>query len=801
MKRNQVWTNAVLTTTMLAGFTPLANAQSQATNIPASPSTAPQTKGASGLEQIVVTAERRGTKLAKTPVSVTALSARALDRLGIQTQRDLQSSVAGLTVRATSGSNQLNFALRGQSVDGFTNSRPGVQPYLDEVAEPQGSGGTPLYDLQSIQVLKGPQGTLFGRNSTGGSVLLTSAQPIDAFGGYITQRVGDYGLVSTEGAVNVPILPGKIDLRVAGYYESRNGYQTNILDNSHPGSILRDAGRISLRTVLTDDLTNTLVVDYSHGGGSNANLLYNAYAPGSTNGGKPLNDTAALYFNPGLGEAIGLPAAWDLYLAAHPGIYPGGFQAYVALQKQLGHYTVEFNDPNGHLADNLLVSDITSYSLSPDTQIKNIFGFAHTAAADDVDVDGSPYRVIAADGGGTSPGEGLRANEYTEEIQILGKALQQKLSYVAGFYYENENDIDQDNLEVLDLAPLIPVTKARYLADATDVSYAGYAQGTYDLSQLTGVKGLGFTAGLRYTIEQTSAEQLKGSPFYDFPGAPSTLKNTVDKLSWQFGVQDQVSSSLLVYVVSRHSFRSGGFNVLTLPLPQPTAQGGSLFYPEVATDVEVGAKFFGEAASMPVSLNVALYNMWISNAQRSVIASIAGSPVGFTANVPESEVSGIEIDGQIRPTSWLNVGGAVAYADARFTNGTTTLLGEPVTFGPYADTPRWTGSVFAEASYPLPENIGTLTLRADEYAQTTFYFGPLGNSINPGVGLPGYALTNFRVGLDNIYGTKFSLAGYLRNAFDRPYFVGGTADGDTAGFNTAVPGEPRMFYFEATYKF
>ena len=101
------------------------------------------------------------------PVAISAVSADSLARQAIVTESDLQNSVPGLSVKASQGSNQLNYSLRGQTVDAFTSSRPSVLPYVNEV-QVGGSGSTAFYDLQSVQVLKGPQGTLFGRNSTGG---------------------------------------------------------------------------------------------------------------------------------------------------------------------------------------------------------------------------------------------------------------------------------------------------------------------------------------------------------------------------------------------------------------------------------------------------------------------------------------------------------------------------------------------------------------------------------------------------------------------------------------------------------
>ena len=127
---------------------------------------------AGGGSEIIVTAQRRSEKLEKTPVAISVLSASALERQAIVTEADLQTASPGLTIRAGYNSNQLNYAMRGQSLDAFSDTRPGVLPYFNEIQlDGVGGGSSAFYDLQSVQVLKGPQGTLFGRNSTGGAVL------------------------------------------------------------------------------------------------------------------------------------------------------------------------------------------------------------------------------------------------------------------------------------------------------------------------------------------------------------------------------------------------------------------------------------------------------------------------------------------------------------------------------------------------------------------------------------------------------------------------------------------------------
>jgi iron complex outermembrane receptor protein len=174
------------------------------------------------LAEVIVTAERREESLSRTPVSVSVLSGDALSQQAIVTESDLQTKIPGLGVKASSGSNQLNYVIRGQSLDSFSGVRPGVLPYFDEI-QVAGGGSSAFYDLQSVQVLKGPQGTLFGRNATGGAVLFTTNRPTEELGGYISATGGNYNLFRTEGALNAPIVPQALLGRVAFYYETQQG--------------------------------------------------------------------------------------------------------------------------------------------------------------------------------------------------------------------------------------------------------------------------------------------------------------------------------------------------------------------------------------------------------------------------------------------------------------------------------------------------------------------------------------------------------------------------------------------------
>lgn len=753
------------------------------------------TTSESGLEEVFVTAQRRSENLSRTPVAVAALSTEILNKQAIISEADLQLAVPGLTVKAGQNSNQLNYAIRGQTVDSFSSSRPSVLPYFNEV-QVGGSAATAFYDLASIQVLKGPQGTLFGRNSTGGAVLMTTAKAGNEFGGYVSGWLGDYQNRKIEGAVDVPIVPEKVLMRLSAYVQKADGYQKNLFNGERGGDIDRKNFRLSLTINPTDTISNEFVLDYADASGTSMiSVPYNTVPLGAS-----FVPTQLLY-SPGLDAAFGAPGLWDLFLGAHPGTDPEGFEAAVAKQRERGPYKVRSDAPNVRENENYILSNITTFELNENLKIRNIFGYTDIDSQIASEFDGTEY---PADSGGAIGRTGT-LKQLSEEIQLVGESFDQTLSWVAGFYYSDEEDDTYSLSEIVDLAPIAPVTSQINNGETTNETYAAYAQGTLDISGWTGVDGLSVTGGMRYSEEDVEFLHKPDDVYIANPAPAGAvfqnpLSDTFEQLSWTFGLQNQVSDDLLLYAVTRRSYRSGGFNYFAPPLPGFGNQGGAEYDEEKATDFEVGAKWEGMAGDVPARLNVALYTMKIEDIQRSNYVQIFGQLAGITVNVPESEIKGVEIDGVINPTSWLSLGASLAYTDAKFTDSAVSVLQNPeVNFGPYPDQPDWSGSVYADISFPVTDGIEG-SFRADVYSQTSSYFSSTGNTLNPGSKIDGYSITNLRLAIDN-EDAGWTVAAYLKNAFDETYYVGGIGFASLFAVNTVIPGTPRTYMVEARYSF
>jgi iron complex outermembrane receptor protein len=784
-----------------AAVTPPETAPAPAQPAPAvqtAPEAASSDAGNASNGDIIVTAQRRSENLARTPVSVAVLSGDLLAKRVITTEADLQSVSPGLTIRASTNSNQLNYAIRGQSLDAFSGTRPGVLPYVNEVQVGGAGGSSAFYDLQSIQVLKGPQGTLFGRNATGGAVLFTTTKPTNTLGGYLVGRLGNYNDRQFEGAINAPLIDDKLLLRVAGFYQGRDGFQKDIYKNERAGDVDRFGVRGSLTFKPVNGVTNDLVVDYYHAAGNN---LIGPVVSLNPKGALPLialtnaqtmdATISALAGVPGLGN--GSAAA---YFGANPKLDRGGLASYVATQKARGPFVVESNAPNGYLGHNLVISNITAIDVGENTQIRNVIGFTRIYSKSLGDIDGSPYGI---DDGGSFIN---KTRQFSEELQLVGKTFDNKLSYVTGLYYAKESNIYLNTADILSF-PIIKSPQS-YADRNTNKTYAIYGQGTFDLSSITGLDGLSVTAGVRYTSEKIGIKILPADiSFTDSASAQATYdfdqSSRYKNVSWTLGLQEQVNSELLLYAASRRSYRNGGFNDTERPVPGLGSNGGNAYGTETVTDGELGAKYSGRMGGIPVRANLALYQDWIRNSQRAAYVIVAGSPAVVTVNVPRSRVRGVELDTTITPTSWLQVGGAGTFTDAKFTSNLVSVNGgPPVVFGTYPDTPKWTGSGFVEITAPVTDDLAA-TFRSDVYGQTRSFYSSTGNT-NPGSTLPGYALVNFRIGVES-QKSGWSLSANLKNAFNHTYYVGGIALGELFQFNTVVPGDPRTILFEARYKF
>lgn len=722
-------------------------------------------------DEIVVTARRVEEDLQNVPAAITAFSANDLLERGIRTDADLQLNTPGLTIRQTQGNNSLTYSIRGQTADTFSGTPSAVIAYLNEVPLTTSSASS-FYDLANVQVLKGPQGTLFGRNATGGAVLYNTAKPVNELTGLVRGRIGNQGQREVEAMVNVPLVDDTILLRAAGTIVRRDGYIFNRYNGDNLGRVERNSGRVTLTIKPGDRFVNTTMFQYTDVDGTNTGASYpwSIYSTNCQPAG-PLNCNSS-FLLPALADA----RANGIYRTNHP----GGAR---------------------HHGFDWIVTNTSTFDLTDDIRIKNIFGASRSEVNSVQPQLGIPFVTIATYNAATGQvGNQLNIDVISDELQLSGTTMDDRLRFIVGAYFQwqtTDTVWPQSYFLATPFPPLQPGCAATFqcltngFRSETNTK-AVYGQATYEI-----VDNLRFTAGLRYTWEDVRFSQIN-VPGNNFVTAPDQARSFSDP-SWEVGLEYQPNSDLLVYAKTRGSFRSGGFSGAAVPpaFTSPFNPNNNTFNSEHTQDIEIGLKYGGDIFGRPATFNVDGFYQWVQDVQRVEF------PVGgaVTVNVPSQVVRGIEAQVSVRPTDWLELGGQFAWVDAKYTDGRVTLLGVNYLYGPVADTPEFSGAAYAQITFPTPETYGTISLRGDLYGQTSQFFSSASASVTPDTELPGYVLVNARLAWDNIMKSGFSAAAYAKNIGDRGYFVGGMPLGNALGHNAAAVGEPRTYGLELSFRF
>ncbi|EEF24512.1 conserved hypothetical protein, partial [Ricinus communis] len=407
---------------------------------------------ASGLEEVTVTARRREEQIQEVPLAITALTGEALEKAGVQGVEDLRFRAPALQVSPSPfGSAVPGYTIRGQrQLESIITQDPSVGIYVDEVVQQRPHGTNQgFFDIQSVQVLKGPQGTLFGRSTTGGAVLIKSNTPeLGAAKGELGVSVGNYNAVTTDAMANIPAGPD-LAFRIAGQFTHHDGYTDNITTGKEQDDDNTRAIRLSMLANITDALQNTLILSTFH----------------SDNNGTAFKLTRV---NPNLGAgAIGRLLGPTLNTL-------NGEDFHTVAGNYVGLEDVDTSD----------VANTTTYDFSGMT-LKNILGYRYVDSDVAFDYDGAPANYFQSR-------NFLRSYQFSDELQLLGKAFDDSVDWITGLYYFNEFGRDTQN-------SLLAGTRAND-GKAENTSKSVFAHATWHLPWLD--KKLSFTAGARYTEDE-----------------------------------------------------------------------------------------------------------------------------------------------------------------------------------------------------------------------------------------------------------------------------------------------------------
>src|SRR5258708_4245315 len=633
------WSKSILCLAIV-GF--LATGWGRAAVADTTANTTPSGSRSDSLEEVVVTARRREENSQSVPISVTAFSQKDMDEKNIRTMNDLQYSVPSLTVGGVGAGFRDNpqVNLRGEGIRG--GGQNGVVQYFGEVpvavdrfGQTGLIGGPGMYfDMDNVQVLKGPQGTLFGRNATGGALLLQTKKPTDTFGGYIEVAAGNYNDREISAALNIPLASDTLLIRIAANGKTRDGFTRSLGTPSDPnGGLLLDnqnfsAERISVTYRPTTAIANEFVYSglSSHNNGTSDILSYV-----DPNG-------------PAAAQSTGILQA-------------------LAEQQKLGPRTqiATSLDPKNN-RDSMFITDIFSYEISSTLKFRNIFGYMKSRINESLDLDGSPYPIqdyppyLHKDD----------TEQFTEEAQLQGISFDQKLSWTVGGFYLNLPAkpylyVPQD---LLGVASVIS-------HKAAERSVAGYAQGSYDLSSW--VDGLKATAGVRYTsdYEYSLAQSLNANAQCTVPPPPNTDQNCASLQTghfhaptWTLGLDDQITPKTLIYLASRRGYHTGGFNLFGDPSAGHFSVG-----PEYVTAERLRVKTDLRIGDTQGRINVAVYHQAYSAIQiGQTILSPTGVPEFIIANAADASIWGAEFEGTVNDTRDFQVGGFFDWLDLRYNN-------------------------------------------------------------------------------------------------------------------------------------
>jgi iron complex outermembrane receptor protein len=722
------------------------------------------------LEEITVTARRRAENLQTVPIAVTVVTQQKLQDNNIQTIGDLQYLVPSMSAGAVSTRDAVNVLIRGQGANAF-GGQPGVVSYLNEVPLPVDSlgslaGGPGLFfDLQNVQVLKGPQGTLFGRNSTGGALLLESARPTNEFGGSLQLGYGNYNNREVDGAVNLPIIDEKLLVRLAFNGQKRDGFTHLLADAVHPDGIDGDnrdfdsfRGTVAFHP--TEWLQNDTIVSYSN---FNSN-------------GNPFILTAV---NP-KGLLVGLsPSALQLF----------------AEQQSLGVRTaIPINGQDQSSGVNLALDNISNIELSDGVTFRNIFGYDESRRTVELDNDATALAAVAS----PSTPAATKSHQYTEEAQLHALSFDKRLDWMVGGFYLRKPDNDY-----------VRTTQNIYGAKSDSVTAAGteskalFAQGSYDLSAL--VTGLKFTAGARETWDDISGYTrgaVPGTPavFCGYPPVNCSYVTTTAVKSraptWTAGFDYQVESETLLYLTSRRGYRAGGTNG-TNSAGQPLADYG----PEYVTDYEVGAKSDWHVGSIPVRTDADLYYQNYTDIQVNQQTFVNGVLANLAANAGTARIWGAELEGTVELTKELQLGLNFDYLNFEYLHFDEGV--NPVTVvGTRTDNrPRYKYGINARYRLPISSQLGELSVQANWTWQAALQNTgtPLVPALPPGAVIDAFGLLNLSVDWRRIENTPLDVSLFVSNATDKVYGVGGFGYYNNLGYSIQLYGEPRMYGIRVRY--
>lgn len=797
------------------------------------------------LEEVVVTARRREESLQDTPISVSAIGGSALADAGISTLADVKNIVPNLQIAPTATKSQAIF-VRGIGQRASTPELdPGVGQYLNGIfIARQDSQLLDAVDVQNIQVLRGPQGTLFGKNNTGGAMLVSTVQPnFEQLSGAATVTAGSHGRRDIKASVNVPLAEQRMGLRLSGTVRRLEGYYKNIVDGSHFGDEDRQAISARLLWDINEDLQLDAFSFWSsqdEKGQANNCQLINAEA------------AAATFFVPQQ------PDNYAQRCKAQEGL---GEQRKVAINTEASYYrqqsqlhAVKLNWQLGPMD----LESITAYSRQ--------YGLGKQE-----DVDGSDFSLVhngerlalkALNASGIDPDQENR-QQLSQEVKFNGRFLDDRLDLTFGAFYSAERidgfaypqiigangvlgippeflssstvGLSLPDIDLLSAAAnnlVLPLLSASVnLSYIENDTRALFIQGSFDITSQ-----LQLTLGVRYTEDDKQREivlynadfeafgrreglvHAQGGIYGPVPRAYFDTINFAEPIPFLAPVSTEKTLSFaqvspaftLSYIWEERQIEALGLNSLMtyLTLSEGYKSGGlglrgrrlNEFEPEVVENSEIGFKM--DALDSHLRLNGAVYHMSYDQIQVQQAETGPGGPTDvilFLDNAGSAVVQGAELEATLLLGA-MQVNASAGYTDAYYRDY-TVFLADGSSYDrsaePFAVVPKNTRSVALQ--YHIHTPIGVVVPRLHYSYRSEIFVGLDARAdLYDGATLSGQELYNARLSWEP--DDKLRLALYVNNIKDSVYYGGGVALGDNLGTTTKAQLPPRHYGLEVSYQ-
>ncbi len=730
---------------------------------------------AATLDTVVVTARRVEENVQTVPATVTAINGDQLRKQNIVSVVDLATIAPSLSIASYFNSLNDRFAVRGLSA--------GVTTYFADAPCCGGIGSAPFMDISSTQVLNGPQGTLFGRSSAAGAVLIYPQKPVlNEYGGSIDVTVGNYGRTQFIGIANIPLVNDHLAIRLAVNSNHVNGY-TKVLGTSRElDDVQNQQYRLGVE-FKAGDFENYLAVSYLNVDQNTTGLVLAAYNP---NIGL-YNLTAAsgaATFGAVCNTAVTRGYATDQAscVAARTATVQGIKQSLItegtrqavggksAARSQPGSYDGQIDFAKERHASAVNVSEYHFDNKGGiKLDLKNIFSYDRFVS----DVSG------VYDGIGGSAEEGAFANAFysnfgannevgnrltpklgpslrtvTEEFQVHADVANGLFKATAGGFYQDQeapkNNFDgTTNVYKLFSGVLNPnqgyLNAVGFIVKSTNKEKAWYSQGTLDLDKV-GVHGLSLTAGYRYSWDDTSQTTLAAvisnpSGVYSPGPTPTTTGIKSRGYNYTFSAQEQLTDQIMAYGTVSRAYVPGGVNALgqaAASLPSFTPTYGA----ETVLEQELGVKTEFRFAGMVGRLNADIYNNDFSNITEQLTGLIGATSVRYLENIAGARLRGFEVAGTLIPTPNWTIGFGYSYNDAKYTKWTGSdpfniaKAGNPLcvpsspvglcyldlTNNPFPYMPKNQGHATLTYYVPVDDALGQIALSGTVYGQSREYF-------------------------------------------------------------------------------